>query len=140
MRRKLALARIEQFMLAGNAHLTIENSDTGKRFTYRIRKPGDDKPHFVSVLTGPDNGSSYTFLGTIFDGATYYRGRRSTISEDATSAKEFAWFWRAIKNGSLPASVHVWHEGRCGRCARRVTVPASVASGFGPECAIRMAA
>ena len=27
------------------------------------------------------------------------------------------------------------HEGRCGRCARRLTVPASVASGIGPECA-----
>jgi hypothetical protein len=29
----------------------------------------------------------------------------------------------------------VWHEGRCGRCGRKLTVPESIESGFGPECA-----
>ncbi len=44
-----------QFITAGNALFTLENTATGNRFTFRVRQPGDDKPHFVSVLTGADN-------------------------------------------------------------------------------------
>ena len=56
-----------QFILAGNALFTVENTATGNRFTFKVRKPDDDKPHFVSVLTGPDNEHDYAFLGTVFD-------------------------------------------------------------------------
>ena len=55
-----------QFILAGNALFTVENTATGNRFTFKVRKPDDDKPHFVSVLTGPDNEHDYAFLGTVF--------------------------------------------------------------------------
>ena len=27
-----------------------------------------------------------------------------------------------------------WHEGRCGRCGRKLTVPESIEAGYGPEC------
>lgn len=30
--------------------------------------------------------------------------------------------------------VEIWHEGKCGRCGRQLTVPESIESGFGPEC------
>ena len=40
-----------QFILAGNALFTVENTATGNRFTFKVRRPDDDKPHFVSVLT-----------------------------------------------------------------------------------------
>jgi hypothetical protein len=28
----------------------------------------------------------------------------------------------------------VWHEGSCARCGKKLTVPESIESGFGPEC------
>jgi hypothetical protein len=31
-------------------------------------------------------------------------------------------------------AVEFWHEGKCGRCNRKLTVPSSIESGFGPEC------
>lgn len=31
--------------------------------------------------------------------------------------------------------LQVWHEGRCGRCGRKLTVPSSIETGLGPECA-----
>ena len=40
-----------RFILAGNAVFTVENTATGNRFTFKVRRPDDDKPHFVSVLT-----------------------------------------------------------------------------------------
>jgi hypothetical protein len=50
--------------------------------------------------------------------------------------KAFAWTWSHIVGEVLPnEQLEIWHEGRCARCNRRLTVPASIASGFGPECA-----
>jgi len=95
--------------------------------------------HFVSVLTGPDNTSSYSFLGTIFDDTNYRHGRKSRVSDQAQSAKAFDWFFRRViaEREFTPAVVH--HEGRCGRCGRVLTVPESVESGFGPECIQKVA-
>ena len=124
-----------QFMLAGNALFTVQNTATGNRFTFKVRKPDESKPHFVSVLTGSDNESSYSFLGTVFDPHHYRHGRRSRISEDAPSARAFDWLFRQLSAGrSLPPQVRVCHCGKCGRCGKTLTVPESVDSGFGPEC------
>lgn len=129
------------FILAGNATFTVANEATGNRFTFKVRKPEDGKPHFVSVLTGPDNEHSYSFLGTVFDGRTYRHGRRSRIAEDAPSARAFQWLFRRLMAGSpLPPTVHICHCGKCGRCGKTLTVPESVESGFGPECIKAIAA
>jgi len=138
MERHIIEQNIRQFVLAGNAYFTLLNTDTGNRLTFRVRQPNEDAPHFVSVLTGPENSSDYTFLGTIFDAGTenarYFHGRRSRISRDAQSARVFNWFFTRLLSGNLPESVEIWHEGRCGRCGRRLTVPESIATGFGPVC------
>jgi len=126
---------ILQFMLAGNALFTLENAETGNRFTFKVRKPDETKPHFVSVLTGGDNERDYSFLGTIFDGGKYRHGRRSKISAAAPSAKAFDWLLRQLSlRRDLPPQVRVCHCGKCGRCGKRLTVPESVDTGFGPEC------
>lgn len=128
----LARDKIEAFTLAGNAILTVRNTSTGNRFTYKVRQC-DDNPdlYFVSVLTGSDNTADYQYLGTLRN-LSYAHGRKSRIDSESTSARAFRWFWEHRAN--LPACVEVWHEGRCGRCARLLTVPESIASGFGPEC------
>jgi len=124
------------FMLAGDAHVTFQSRRTSARFTYRVRaKDGAERPlHFVSVLTGPDNGGSYEYLGTIFDGRRYSHSRKSRIASDAPSAVAFEWVWARLERGEMHPELGVWHEGRCGRCGRRLTTPESVASGLGPVC------
>lgn len=124
------------FALAGNARFTLRNSATGNRFTYRVRASADGRIYFVSLLSGADNENAYTYLGTIKAGR-YQHGRRSRIGTDAPSARAFEWAWPRIEN--LPAVVEVWHEGRCGRCGRALTVPESLALGLGPECAKALA-
>jgi len=120
-----------QFILAGNALFTVENAETGNRFTFKVRKPDDDKPHFVSVLTGADNENDYSFLGTVFDGNRYRHGRKSRIASTAPSARAFEWLLRKLSlRNDLPAQVRVCHCGKCGRCGKTLTVPASVDSGF----------
>jgi hypothetical protein len=122
------------FILAGNARFTITSKKTGQRFTYKVRRPADDKPWFVSLLTGSDNENDYTFFGTIFADRTFRHGRRTSISDKAPSAVGFSWLWAHLSKGSLPGTIDIHHEGRCGRCGRTLTVPASIESGFGPEC------
>lgn len=132
-----------RFMLAGDAHVTFQSRKTGNRFTYRIEQAGGPRlgprpaPHFVSVLVGPDNGRSYKFLGTIFEGRVYAHGKKSTIDKSAASAIAFAWVWRTLTGGRMHEQLAVYHEGRCGRCGRRLTTPESIETGLGPVCAQR---
>lgn len=127
------------FMGAGNATVTLKSVVSGVHFTYRIRKSEDGQMQFVSVLTGSDNESSYSYLGFVRRDV-YFHGRKSKIGEQAPSAKAFAWAWRSLAQGTMPPSLEVWHEGRCGRCNRKLTHPTSIATGLGPECAGRFEA
>lgn len=45
------------------------------------------------------------------------------------------WFGKTAGQ-DLP-ECEVWHEGRCGRCGRKLTVPESIETGIGPDCAKR---
>jgi hypothetical protein len=125
-----------QFALAGNARLTLVSVKTGTRFTFRVQRGKQDAaPHFVSLLNGSNNEDDYVFLGTIFGDNAYRHGRKSRVSAEAPSAKGWAWAWAFLARGELPPACEVWHEGRCGRCGRTLTVPESLRTGLGPECA-----
>lgn len=128
----------KSFILAGNATFTLVNEESGNRFTFKVVRPDEDTPHFVKVLTGSDNEDDFTFLGTIFNKRDFRHGRRSRITPEAQSAKAFNWAWPRILSDGLPPQVKVFHEGRCGRCGRKLTVPESIESGIGPECSKRM--
>lgn len=131
---RLPSERARQFILSGNAVLTFRNSESGNRFTFKIRKPSKTSPHFVMVRVGPsDDHGDWAFLGTIFEDGSYRHGCRSSISQDAQSERVFVWLWANIDD--LPEFIEVWHEGRCLRCERELTVPESIRLGYGPICA-----
>lgn len=130
-----------KFMLAGNATFTLRNNLTGNHFTYRIKKgkqsriSSGEPPHFVQLLSGPDNTSDYQFMGTIFDSETYRQGKKSRIGSNAPSNMAFSWLWDAMtKCKTIPEHIDVMHAGKCGRCARKLTDPVSIETGFGPHC------
>ncbi len=129
MSNLLSGTSIAKFILAGNARFTILNPNTGNRFTYKIRSKGDIC--FVSLLSGPDNLNDYSYIGYIRRGQFIYGGLKARVSRIAPSVKAFTWFWNHIDE---PTPIQVYHEGRCGRCGRVLTVPESIESGFGPEC------
>lgn len=130
-----------RFMTAGNARVTVVSKATQTRFTFKVRAAKDNAELlFVSVLTGPDNWANYSYVGFIRRGVYFHGKAKARVGADAPSAKAFDWLWRAMARGELPVTCEVWHEGACGRCGRALTVPASIASGFGPECITRLAA
>lgn len=106
------------------------------------------------------------FPGRFGDPIVYRHGRKSRVQEDAPSARGIAWFVRHL--GRLIAlreklgdadmfsrpeieerisrventlnGLLYYHEGRCGKCARVLTVPESIINGIGPVCAARYGA
>jgi hypothetical protein len=131
-------ADARRFILGGNATFTVTSTVTGTSFTYKVMRsqPGGRGVFFVSLLTGPDNVSDYSYLGIIpvDDPQSFRLTAKSKAGEGATSVKAFRWLWAQLNASRLPASVQVRHEGSCGRCGRALTVPASIDAGFGPEC------
>ncbi len=125
-----------EFFTAGNAYFTVSNG-RGKRYTFRIRKPDESTPFFVSMMFGPDNSNDYVYIGLYIPQDHSLRlTAKSRIKEDSTPAKVFQWAVRMVAAGKeLPEGYAIQHEGRCGRCGRRLTVPESIESGIGPECA-----
>lgn len=147
-----SIEEFRQFLLAGKATFTVVSRKTGERLTFLARRPKPDplrgsalRPTWLSVLTGPDNTTDYGFLGTLWvkaDGtATYRPGSQTAIGPEAPSQRAVQWLAEGLgsPNGGAVLFRHAefWHEGRCGRCGRKLTVPESVARGFGPECAGR---
>lgn len=129
-------AAAKTYVLGGNATITLRSKKTGQRFTYKVsapKEPGADI-FFVGLLGGPDNVADYRYFGYI-KREVYWHGRaKAKVGVEAPSQKAFAWAWQKIVQGELPETLEVWHEGSCGRCGRKLTVPSSIASGFGPEC------
>jgi Family of unknown function (DUF6011) len=134
-----------KFMLAGDARITIVNRDTQSRFTYRISAPMKDTEkggqvrdfaanvRFVSLA---DNESTFAFLGTIFVQDRVFRhSRKSRVNVAAPSVVLFHNVLSMLVTGLVDEYIAIFHEGACGRCGRTLTVPTSIASGFGPDCA-----
>ena len=140
------------FILAGNAVFTLVSRATSARYTYKVSRAVDrvGRPsatlfkedtagpvYFVSLLAGPDNTADYVYLGIIRDGA-FRLTQKSKLTTASKPVQAFTWTLTRLLLSHLPLNVEVWHTGRCGRCARLLTVPESVARGIGPECAARM--
>lgn len=126
------------FITAGNATITIESAKTGKHFTYRVTQAKDYSGNktdrwFVSLMTGPNNTSDFTYLGMLQNGALKLTAK-SKGNDQTPSVRGFRYVWSNIAAGTIPSDAHIHHEGHCGRCGRTLTVPESIESGFGPEC------
>ena len=132
------------FILAGKAFFTVQNELTQNRFTFKVvqgkdRETGNRIPiHFVSVFTGTNNNTHYSFMGTIFKDGTYKPSMKSmgNLRIPANADAVFAWIWKNLD--ALPGAIKFYHEGRCGCCGKRLTVPESILSGYGPQCGGRV--
>ena len=134
----------QDFMLAGRAIFTAVSRRTGRRFTFKVSRQDENSPWWrVGVLSGPDNTSDYRYIGSVgwnrdrYPAPTFFPPKGQA---PAPSAVAFKWVldtaWGDAE--SFEAQVDFHHEGVCGRCARRLTDPDSITSGYGPECRKKM--
>lgn len=124
------------YTLAGKATLTLSSVKTGARYTYKVRRAdkGKGNVHFVTLLTGSDNETAYTYIGMI-KGNAFVLTAKSKMTADAMPVKAFDFYTRHVVAAKhLPDCLEVRHNGHCGRCGRTLTVPESIDNGIGPEC------
>jgi len=133
---------IKGFILAGKAIFTIESQTTGVWYTYKITQAKKNKDiYFVNVLRGPDNQSSYTYLGLVSKNGDSFRfglTKNSKYKIDAPCTVAFDYFFKNLIRGVLHPKMNFYHMGFCGRCGRALTVPESIKRGLGPWCAGKM--
>ena len=131
------------FIVGGKAIMTLESKTSGRWFTYRIKrakKEDENSPFFVSVLTGNDNESAYTYLGTIFNNdnkLSFKLTKNSKIGTDALSYKAFNFFFNYLLDNKIHKDMIVYHRGLCCVCGKSLTTPESLKSGKGPICSGR---
>jgi len=147
----------KDFIAAGNAIFTVEPSDTFKEqfpavkphYTYKVRfkegKGNFGDAYFVSLLTGPENTTDYTYLGMLnVDTGEVRLTAKSKFADDTWPVKivrrVLARMWAGEEHEIAANGWKVHHEGKCGRCGRRLTVPESIENGIGPECIKALAA
>jgi len=123
-----------KFIFAGKSVVTFVNTKTGNRFTFKVKQAKDSNLFFVSILTNPDQ---YTYIGTCIEG-NYKHGKKSNINSDSQSVKVFEYMITRLMSNTLPDFLEVWHEGFCGKCGKRLTVPSSIVTGIGPDCIKRL--
>lgn len=119
---------------APEAVITVLNTATGGRYTFKCT--AKETATWVYVLSGPNNASDYTYIGSI---SFLYRIKHFKPAKNAkiTPAMEaFIWLWKRLNSAppSLPENVKLYHSGNCFRCGRRLTTPESIACGIGPIC------
>lgn len=144
----------KDFVLAGNAIFTVEvdngyaaRNDSKPHFTYRVtRKDASEQwkeAWLVSLLSGPENISDYTYMGLLLPGSGELRLTQKSAFGDNTLAVKILRrvlyrLWDGTPEAITEAGWDVHHIGRCGRCGRELTVPESIKTGLGPECARRV--
>ena len=115
---------------------------------------GKEKPIWVSLYGGPEGDfttggadrRNWKFIGTIWPSArndrpeaTFRKSPKSPLTDTHAAVLTAAWIASRLSSpDSLMENADWWHEGVCGRCGRRLTVPESIDTGFGPECVKRM--
>lgn len=135
---------VKEFFAAGRAIFTVEvpsdfaaKHDLKPHYTFKVDHAEWPEAWFVKLLVGADNSSDYKTFGMLNPETGQMRLTRK--------GDDKSWPVRLVRRvfanvyGETPekieaAGFNVHHEGRCGRCGRRLTVPSSIEYGLGPVC------
>ena len=142
------------YILGGEAIFSLVSIATGKKFTYKCvqatrwdNKLNKKVPYdrwFLSVLTGPDNNSDYTYAGTIDEKNNIGRWiirttTKSGMTSEADSFQAFVTVFDILQSSVERINAYrqkllIYHDGNCSKCGRTLTDPVSVSVGQGPVC------
>lgn len=125
-----------------NGKYTIQNKDTGKHRTFRIKTQKTDAKfapgaRIVSVMTGTDNQNHYTRFAFINDNGIHLWGKYKGNPE-FEGYKKMLWGMASDPDHPLHMSYTIDESLNCVVCNRELTNPESIATGIGPVCGGRV--
>lgn len=118
-----------------NGTYTIETEDG--HFTFRI-KPGTVKLEgrtIIEYLYGADNEMDFRAFGFVKEDRTitvWTRFQHSTVGK--VRAQQIVKAFMNADTLEAAGQAYALKSGRCRRCGRTLTVPASINQGYGPDC------
>lgn len=96
----------------------------------------DDKAPMLQAVVSGERTVTANMHFRISGACSKYNVPKPDEVKDPVRLQAFPWTWNKIRFGEdVPKIVEVWHEGGCCRCAHKLTVPASIEMGMGPDCA-----
>lgn len=126
-----------------NGTYTMRNVESGEHRTFKIRtvKEGPlEGKRIVALLTGPDNSTDFTGFGFVEnDRISVWKKCRGEFKKSA-----YEWYAEMLETlgcdgGRFKDKTYtVMVSRRCLKCNRKLTVPSSIESGYGPECGGRI--
>jgi hypothetical protein len=137
-----AKPEIQPSATVADATYTVQTSET-KWYTVKIETVETGKfagKRIASFLSGPDNETDFTGFAFVNEDGTVstwkrfrtpeilpYQDALNTVIGHPVAAADFREAYAKV-------------SGRCARCGRKLTVPASLNRGLGPDCAEKMGA
>ena len=145
----------KEFVLAGRAIFTLEVTQSfiashpgcKPHYTFKVKhvpaNPKYPQAWFASLLAGPDNTRDYQPIGIVNPDSGELRiTRNSKFTKDTLCVRLLqrilARVWAGTVEEIEEQGFSLHNIGRCGRCGRELTVPSSILSGLGPECATKV--
>ena len=123
--------QVRDFVFAGRATLTAKSLRTGRHFTYKFKTAkGKDWP-FVFVLR--DHGK-YDYIGMIDRNLNVHFTKKSKLLVDDIKVKALQFIAKNLTSDRISNNIELSHNGKCGKCGRKLTHPNSLKLGIGPEC------
>lgn len=120
----------------GTYTILLDDDEDGDYVTIRLRDSFvDEHPEsmqMIEYLDGPDNSTDFT-------GFAFINGMDAKIWKKYLGAERLLNALQILFSNDTDALAarerYALKSGRCARCARKLTVPASINRGVGPECA-----
>jgi hypothetical protein len=135
---KVSVKKEDRKRLGEERDLRQHAAECGTQLEFRPPFTEADVTYFVNLLRGPDNDADFSYMGVLRKEPPrfFWTAASGKVSRSAPAYKALVWFVDAMRQERdvLGSKLGVWHEGRCGRCGRKLTVPESITAGLGPEC------
>jgi len=134
----LTKEQLNAFLWAGKADITVTNTETDNVEEYFINMMFNKSGFFVSVRRPGSifGGKGWDYMGIVRNNSYVLTPtNKSKILESERSFQVFQWILSVLNSGYIfPSNIVITHNGKCGRCGRRLKDPESIKLGFGPHC------
>lgn len=122
---------IRDYLFGGKAEFTLEQEGT-IQVKYKLLSNENRSCYFVYTECLASKEVKYQGYIVPRKGKFY---RAKQISDDEYNSKAINALGWLIRNcDRLPNIVHVYHNGKCSRCGRKLTDAESLRTGLGPYC------
>ena len=127
---------IYKYLHGGKGVVTLVNPNSLKCHTYKFLKPMNERDFPEDTIFVYVVHDKKTFYLGVLSGSELRRTRRSSFAEETEAMKGARYIVKMSLRQDLVDSMkmHIYHNGRCCICGRRLNSDKALAMGIGRKC------